>query len=305
MLLKKSLMPLNKQNNIPLTVGYVLQQAKQQLENIHNSYLDCLLLLQKATSFSKEHLIFNPQQTISTQQFKAFFSLIKKRKNHQPIAYLLGYKEFFDLKFFVNKHTLIPRPDSEILVEQAIKYCQNSLLAKNINILDLCCGSGCLGIAMLKNIDNASLIACDINKNAVAMAKKNAKYHLIKKAKFITSDLFDNLNKYTNFFDIIITNPPYIKTSTISTLQPEVQNFEPFLALDGKKDGLYFYQQIAKQAKNFLTAQGNLFAEIGYNQEKSVLKIFLQSQNWQHINSYPDLSGITRVLQFQVIKATR
>jgi len=300
MQLKKLLMPLN--NNISLTVAYALQQAKQQLENIENSYLDSILLLQKATSFSKEHLIFNQQQVISLGQFKTFFSLVKKRKNHHPIAYLLGYKEFFDLKFFVNKNTLIPRPDSEILVEQAIKYCQNNLLTKKINILDLCCGSGCLGIALLKNIANALLIACDINKNAVIMAKKNAKYHqLHNRSKIITSNLFDNLYKYTNFFDIIITNPPYIETSTILTLQPEVKNFEPFLALNGREDGLYFYYQISKQADNFLKAQGNLFTEIGHNQEKSVLNIFEKSKKWQYIKSYNDLSGITRVLQFQKI----
>ena len=294
-------MPLNKQNNLSLTVGYALQQAKQQLGNLENFYLDSLLLLQKVTLFSKEHLIFNPQQSLSIKQFKTFFSLVKKRKKHYPVAYLLGYKEFFDLKFFVNKHTLIPRPDSEILVEQVIKYCQNNLFTKNTHILDLCCGSGCLGIAILKNIINSSLIASDINKNAVAMAKKNAKYHLVdKKTKFITSNLFDNLNKYTNYFDIIIANPPYIETSIIFNLQPEVKNFEPFLALNGREDGLYFYYQIAKQADNFLTAKGNLFIEIGYNQEQSVLKIFQQSKKWQHIKSYPDLSNIIRVLQFQI-----
>jgi len=301
MRLKKLLMPLNKQNNLSLTVGYALQQAKQQLGNLENFYLDSLLLLQKVTLFSKEHLIFNPQQSLSIKQFKTFFSLVKKRKKHYPVAYLLGYKEFFDLKFFVNKHTLIPRPDSEILVEQVIKYCQNNLFTKNAHILDLCCGSGCLGIAILKNIINSSLIVSDINKNAVAMAKKNAKYHLVdKKTKFITSNLFDNLNKYTNYFDIIITNPPYIKTSIIFNLQPEVKNFEPFLALNGREDGLYFYYQIAKQADNFLTAKGNLFVEIGYDQEQSVLKIFQQSKKWQHIKSYPDLSSTIRVLQFQI-----
>ncbi len=301
MQLKKLLMLLNKQKTNSLTVGYALQQAKQQLENIENSYLDSLLLLQKVTLFSKEQLIFNLQQTISPLQFKTFSSLVKKRKNHHPIAYLLGYKEFFDLKFFVNKHTLIPRPDSEILVEQAIKYCQKNLSTNNIKILDLCCGSGCLGITMLKNITNASLVTCDINKNAVAMAKKNAKYHLVdKKTKFITSNLFDDLKKYTNYFDIIITNPPYIKTSIIFNLQPEVKNFEPFLALNGREDGLYFYRQIAKQANIFLTAKGNLFVEIGHDQEKSVIKIFQQSNEWNYIKSYNDLSGITRVLQFQI-----
>ena len=121
-----------------------------------------------------------------------------------------------------------------------------------------------------------------------------------KKTKFITSNLFDNLNKYTNYFDIIITNPPYIKTSIIFNLQPEVKNFEPFLALNGREDGLYFYYQIAKQADNFLTAKGNLFVEIGYDQEQSVLKIFQQSKKWQHIKSYPDLSSTIRVLQFQI-----
>jgi len=302
MLPKKLLMLLNKINS--LTVGYALQQAKQQLENIENSYLDCILLLQKATSFSKEHLIFNQDQPISISQFNIFCKLVAKRKNHQPIAYLLGHKEFFNLDFFVNKHTLIPRPDSEILVEQAIKYCQDNLPTSNNHwqVLDLCCGSGCLGIALLKNIFNSSLVACDINKNAVAIARKNAKIHLLKdRCQFITSNLFSGLTKYVDFFDLIITNPPYIETAKITTLQAEVQNFEPFLALDGKEDGLYFYQQIAKQASDFLTSKGHLFTEIGYQQAKSVLEIFQQSGKWQHINNYNDLSGITRVLQFQKI----
>ena len=302
MLPKKLLMPLNKINS--LTVAYALQQAKQQLGNIENSYLDCLLLLQKATSFSKEHLIFNQNQPISASQFNIFCKLVAKRKNHQPIAYLLGHKEFFNLDFFVNKHTLIPRPDSEILVEQGIKYCQNNLPTSNNHwqVLDLCCGSGCLGISLLKNIFNSSLIACDINKNAVAIARKNAKTHQLKdRCKFITSNLFTGLTKYFDFFDLIITNPPYIETAKIATLQAEVQNFEPFIALDGKEDGLYFYQQIAQQASDFLTSKGNLLTEIGYQQAESVLKIFQQSGKWQHINSYNDLSGITRVLQFQKI----
>jgi release factor glutamine methyltransferase len=294
-------MQLNRQKTSFLTVAYALQQAKQQLKNINTSYLDSILLLQKATSLSKEQIIFNQRQLISVSQFNVFCNLITKRKNHQPIAYLLGYKEFFNLNFFVNKHTLIPRPDSEILVEKAIKYCQNNLPDKNHHwqVLDLCCGSGCLGISFLKNIVNSSLIACDINKNAVSMAKKNVKYHQLQKKS--RSDLFDGLTKYFTFFDLIITNPPYIKTTEIKTLQPEVQNFEPFIALDGKENGLYFYQKIAQQAGNFLTSNGNLFTEIGYEQEKLIIDIFQQLPTWKYINSYKDLHNIVRVLQFKKI----
>ena len=136
----------------------------------------------------------------------------------------------------------------------------------------------------------------------MAIARKNAKIHLLKdRCQFITSNLFSGLTKYVDFFDLIITNPPYIETAKITTLQAEVQNFEPFLALVGKEDGLYFYQQIAKLASDFLTSKGHLFTEIGYQQAKSVLEIFQQSGKWQHINNYNDLSGITRVLQFQKI----
>lgn len=196
------------------------------------------------------------------------------------------------LKFYVDENVLIPQPDTEILVENTIQIV-NELQKENkneINILDLCTGSGAIAISLCKNLQYVKIFASDISEKALDIAKKNANLNNAKIC-LIKSDLFDNINEK---FDIIVSNPPYIETAEIEKLSDEVKN-EPNIALDGGIDGLDFYKKITKKAKKFLSENGLLIVEIGYNQRKSVEKMFIDNE-FKNIQILKDLNKIDRVI---------
>jgi release factor glutamine methyltransferase len=289
---------LNSSNETStITIDYALKWARQQLQNIASNNLDCLLLMQKATGFSKEQVVFNAQTLLSQEQIKSFCDFVLLRQQNKPIAHILGYKQFFGNDFIVNEHTLIPRPDSETIIEAVIKnYHKNT----NFTALDLCCGSGCLAISLLKHFNNAKFIACDISEQAIKIAQQNAINNQVENRFLaIQSNLFSNLSNYK--FDLIISNPPYIASQQIVDLSSEVKDFEPIIALDGGEDGLHFYRQIALLAPNFYSSLSNskLFVEVGFNQHHQVTEIFTQ-HNWIFNNTYRDLAQIDRVLNFSL-----
>jgi len=263
---------------------------------VSNPGLDSTILLAHALFVSKDWVIFNPDFLLNETQQKDFFDLISRRANREPVSHLIGKREFFGEDFLVSKNVLDPRPDSEILIESVLKKFPNR--EEKLKILELGIGSGCLIITLLKAFKNADATAVDISKSAIEIAQKNSKKHQIdQRLKIFESDLFLNLNGGEKF-DLIISNPPYIASKEIEILEPEVKNFEPRNALDGGADGLDFYRRIAAQAKNFLNNSGKIFLEIGINQENLVREIFLKN-NFSHIDSTLDLSGVVRVLEFQ------
>lgn len=228
------------------------------------------------------------RKEISLAEYNKIISIAKERAKNIPLQRIFGKANFWGLDFFINDDTLIPRFDTEILVEQALKYI-NKLGNNHLKILDLCTGSGCIAVTIAK-FSNSLVWASDINKNAIEIARKNAKNHNVK-INFVLSNMFDNINEK---FDIIISNPPYIKSMDIKLLEPTVKNYEPILALDGGDDGLKYYNIIVNNAKEHLSKNGVLLLEIGYNQAKSVANILKTCYN--DIQVVKDLQGNDRVI---------
>ena len=193
------------------------------------------------------------------------------------------------LKFVVDENVLIPRQDTEFVVEEAMRYIQDST-----SILDMCTGSGCIILSLLHYTNHCTGVAVDISEKALEVAKENAKVLKEERVTFVQSDLFCNVDKAKKF-DYIISNPPYIESAVIQTLEPEVKKYEPLLALDGMEDGMHFYRQIIEQAPKYLNRGGMLFLEIGYNQAESV-KQLLEEANFIQIQVKKDYAGLERMV---------
>ena len=254
--------------------------------NIQEPNLKSRLLMQYILNKPRQYLLIHDNEELTNKQEKAYLENIEKMIKGVPLQHITHSQEFMKMNFYVNENVLIPRPDTEILVEETIKIAQKF---SNPKILDLCTGSGAIAVSLSKFVPNAKLYASDISQKALETAKMNSRN---QKIKFIQSNLFENIN---DIFDIIVTNPPYIKTDEISILSKEVQN-EPTLALDGGQDGLVFYRQIIKQANDYLKHNGYLCMEIGEDQKEEVLELIKQEANYVNIKTYKDLSGNDRVI---------
>ncbi len=266
-----------------------IEYKKILKENNFDTYsLDVEVLLMNVTGFSKTQLYLNTDYTLKTEEYEKFKKFFNRRLKNEPIAYIIEKCEFMGMDFLLNNHTLIPRPDTEILVEKAIE-----IINKNNfnNALDIGTGSGAIAISLAKYC-NINVTALDINNKAIEMAKKNASINKVKNIEFIQSDIFEKIN---NKYDIIVSNPPYIKTEDIKTLEKNVKDYEPILALDGGKSGLIFYEKITNNAIKYLNKNGYLMFEIGYDQAKEVKNI-MENNNFYNITVLKDLSGLDRVV---------
>jgi release factor glutamine methyltransferase len=244
-------------------------------------------VLQCDRSFIHAHL----DKLLSEEQLISLENAFENRCVHMPTQYITGSQEFMSLNFIVNPSVLIPRNDTEILVESIIDIFSKN--QKHINILDLCTGSGCISVSLAKYIPQSSITASDISSEALETAEKNALLnHVSERIKFIRSDLFENITDVN--FDVIVCNPPYIPSSHIQSLMPEVKNFEPLKALDGGSNGLHFYQQIIEKTPFFLSKNGVLAFEVGINQSDTVRS--LMENDFENIHVKKDLSNIDRVI---------
>lgn len=258
-------------------------------DNNFDTYsLDVEVLLMNVTGFSKTKLYTDFDYTLTKEEFEKFESLFNRRLKNEPIAYIIGSCEFMGLNFLLNKDTLIPRGDTEILVEKAIDIIKENEFK---SALDIGTGSGAIAISLAKYC-NILVDAVDINKNALLKAMENAKLNDIKNINFIESDVFKNVD---NKYDVIVSNPPYIRTDVIPTLDTNVKDYEPILALDGGESGLIFYEEIANNAHKYLNKGGYLLFEIGHDQARDVVKI-MKDNNFCNINVLKDLSGLDRVV---------
>ena len=214
---------------------------------------------------------------LTKHQYNDIIKKVKLRCKHKPISKILGKAYFYGEEFIVNKYVLSPRFDTELLVEKAREY-----IKPNMRVLDLCTGSGCVAVSIAKNV-NAYVEGCDISKKALKVAKKNVKKHCVN-VELYQSNMFD---KVQGKFNVIITNPPYIETEDIKSLDIEVKDYDPLIALDGGIDGLNFYREIANKIKDYLLDDGVLLMEIGYNQGEKVKNIFKDvSSNIEVIKDY-------------------
>lgn len=259
--------------------------------NIENANLQSKILLSNLLNKPKEYLIINQDEQIKIELENEFKKNIEKIANGYPLQYITNKQEFMKLNFYVDENVLIPQPDTEILVEKVINICNKY---KNVNILDMCTGSGAIAISLAKYIKNSRIYAIDISKNAIDIAKKNAINNEVEdNMYFINSDMFKNIKELK--FDIIVSNPPYIERNVIDTLSKEVQ-FEPYIALDGGEDGLYFYKILAENSYKYLNKDGYLCLEIGYNQKHSVINLLNETKKYEEIYCIKDLANKDRVI---------
>lgn len=273
---------------ITLQVKEIYNKGKEILRNnnIDDETTKARILMCYVLNISKEQLIIRKEEQIKEDKKELFLSYIEQIKNGTPLQYIVNNQEFMKLNFYVDENVLIPRSDTEILVEEVI---ENSL--KEAKILDLCTGSGAIAISIAKYIENSKVFASDISNNAIKIAEQNAKFNNVD-VKFIISNLFEDIIEKD--FDIIVSNPPYIKDSIIETLSADVKK-EPIIALSGGEDGLDFYRRISKDAYEYLKNDGKLFLEIGYDQKEEVIEI-LKNDNYKDIYCKKDLAGNDRVI---------
>lgn len=275
-----------------------LSQAKLDLDSrgVGSSKLDSLILLSHTLSFSKEQIIFNPDFELNSAQQKSFFDFIARRARREPVSHIIGQREFYGEIFLVSSDVLDPRPDSESLIELVLRNFPDK--NKNLKILELGVGSGCLIVTLLKAYKAAGGTGVDISAEALKICQKNSEVHRVQgRLNLQKSNLFSEVD-VAEKFDLIISNPPYIASQEIEKLEPEVRIFEPRAALDGGVDGLDFYRKIAATAKNFLNKNGKIFLEIGFDQKEKVIEIFANAE-FVLLDSQLDLSGVTRALCFK------
>ena len=237
------------------------------------------------------------EQTEILGKLHSFFENFEKRRRRIPLAQILGRQSFYGLDFFVNEDVLIPRADTECLVDLVLEdYADLAKQAgsSSLNILDLCTGSGCIGISVAKHLPYQELLLVDLSEKALAVAKKNAEKHLGENVTLLQSDLLTGVQGKK--FSLLLSNPPYIVSRVIPGLDREVSEYEPKMALDGGEDGLVFYRRIAKEAKAVLLPGARLYLEIGYDQGESVKDIF-QKEGYEAVEVFPDLAGNPRVLR--------
>lgn len=278
-----------------MIIKEVLKTAIEKLKNknIEDASMKVKMILSDTLNKEKEYLLVHDQDELDEDVLKVFDERLNKLISGKPIQYILNKQDFMGLHFYVDENVLIPQPDTENLVEEVIKISKTLKMSKEqLKVLDMCTGSGAIAVSLSKYVDKALIYASDISINALDVAKKNAKSNSLD-ITFIHSDLFNDI-EISNQFDIIVSNPPYIETEVIKSLSKEVQE-EPIIALDGGKDGLDFYREIIKCAKEYLIKDGYLVLEIGYDQKDSVIKL-LQDNDYKNIYSKKDLSGNDRVV---------
>lgn len=253
---------------------------------IREAALDARLLLEEVCSTDRGYLLVHGDEHVSDVQEQAYRDFISRRGSRIPLQHIVGYQEFMGLRFMVNSDVLIPRQDTEILVEEVMRY-----LHDGMRILDMCTGSGCILLSLLQYSNDCEGVGSDISEAALAVARTNAE-HLKKDAAFVQSDLFENIE---GKYDVIVSNPPYIPTKVIETLEAEVRDYDPMNALDGKEDGLHFYRRIVDKAGEYLYPGGMLFFEIGHDQAEAVKSLMMEA-GYVDVSVCKDLGGLDRVV---------
>ena len=269
------------------------KRGKESLEaaEIGEAVLDARLLLEFVCGTDRNTLLVHPDREVSEEEIRQYKKLIGERAKHIPLQHLTGVQEFMGLKFGVNEHVLIPRQDTEILVEEVMREPFDGE-----QILDLCTGSGCILLSLLHYSKGCHGVGVDISPEALQVAKGNAKRLGIsdEQVEFQEGDLFAPLEKGRKF-DLLVSNPPYIQSSVIPTLMPEVREHEPMLALDGMEDGLFFYRKITEQASQWLRTGARIYFEIGYDQAADVEQL-LREAGFAEIRTVQDYAGLDRVV---------
>ena len=275
-----------------LEEAYSFGKEKLEEAGIQEFDIDAWILLESVTNISRTMYFVNPKQTITDKEKEKYLFYINERAKRIPLQHLTGVQEFMGLPFEVNENVLIPRQDTEVLVETVFAD-----LEENMKVLDICTGSGCILLSLLKMMQNDRCegtiwgVGSDISPKALEVAERNNK-KLETNAVFIESDMFENVE---GSYHVIVSNPPYIRTDVIDTLEKEVKLHDPMIALDGKEDGLYFYRIIVDQSRKYLKRNGKLYFEIGHDQAEDVKKL-MEDAGFKDITVKKDLAGLDRVV---------
>ena len=275
----------------------LINSASKKLnsKNISSYRLDSEILISKVLGKKREEILINDHQAVKQTEIEEFSNLIERRLLKEPIAYITGEKEFWSKSFEVNRSTLIPRPETELLIEKLIEIYKY----KNIDILDVGTGTGCILISLLSELKNSFGVGIDISKSALKIANQNAKKNeVINRAKFILKSIESNYDKK---FDLIVSNPPYVKRVDLKNLVEDVKNYEPKLALDGGNDGLDVIKKVIYKSKEILKVNGRLALEISGEQKYKVSEILFKN-NFRLENIIKDYNRIYRVLISKKLK---
>lgn len=282
---------------------------KLQEAGIAEAELDARLLLEEICGTDRNTLLLYPDKRVSETENKNYVNYITNRSQRIPLQYIIQKQDFMGHTFYVNQNVLIPRQDTEILTEEVLRHVHDGM-----RILDVCTGSGCILISLLKYSNDCTGVGIDCSAHALAVARKNAEMILADSANytFLCGDLFLALQEEQPFsfaaeedrklkFDIIVSNPPYIRSDVIPTLEPEVKEHEPVIALDGGEDGLRFYRRIIAEGRDYLNGGGMLFFEIGYDQADAVKKL-MQENGYADVRIVKDYAGLDRVVFGTLLK---
>lgn len=265
---------------------YRLGVERLRNASIEEADLDARLLLEEACGTDRNYLLCHGENQVTKEQHDKYLESIEKRSRHIPLQHILGFQEFMGLNFRVTPEVLIPRQDTETLVEEVLRF-----LHDGMRILDVCTGSGCILLSLLRYSNDCTGVGCDISKEALRVADENAR-RLGLTAEFIQGNLFENI---TGKYEIIVSNPPYIESGEIPNLMEEVREHDPLIALDGGRDGLFFYRELTEKAGEFLYPGGMLFFEIGCGQADAVSE-YMTKAGYRDVNICRDLAGLDRVV---------
>lgn len=274
------------------TIGEIIEQTKQYLAkyDVSSPRLDAEILLCSILQQERIYLYVNFDQPLQKSEVDLYRELVVRRVKGESIAYILGKKSFLNLELYVNTSVLVPRPETELLAEVAINFCKKH---DGVSLLDIGTGSGTLAISIAYNCPDVTVVAVDVSQDALTVAEKNAqKYEVMNRIDFMLSDVYDSI--VGKKFDLIVSNPPYILSKEIKTLSKEVQK-EPVLALDGGEDGLDIYRKIVGKAMSFLSNEGLLALEIGYDQASALEQLAIEA-GFKQTKVLKDLAGLDRVV---------
>jgi len=287
-----------------MTVLELLNGSTNYLKGhqIENPRLNAELLLARSLNLSREELYIHLHGSLKEREKEALEKLVQRRISGEPLQYILEHQEFWSIDFKVDPRVLIPRPETELLVEQSLLILSENSFKRVPSVLEIGTGSGAIAIALAKEVKIIFLIATDISQDALVLAKENAKSAGVQhQIKFVNGDLFGPLrpSKERKLFDLILSNPPYIIRPEIGSLAKEVRDYEPIIALDGGEDGLEFYRRLIAQAPFYLREGGWLLLEIGQGQSLRVSKLMEEGGHFLNPECIPDLSGVERVVKAQ------
>lgn len=268
------------------TEAFLMGMQKLKEAQIGEAQLDARLLLEEVCGTDHNTLLCHGDREVSEAEEEKYRRALEQRAVHVPLQHLLGYQDFMGLRFQVNEYVLIPRQDTEILVEEAMRY-----LHDGMRILDLCTGSGCILLSLLHYSNDCEGVGVDISQEALQVAVQNAELLGIR-ADFLKSDLYE---KVTGKFDLLVSNPPYIERKVIPTLMEEVREYDPYIALDGGEDGLDFYRRIIGGAQDYLKRGGQILMEIGSGQAQAVSELLYEA-GFKEIDVCKDFAGLNRVV---------